>query len=162
MLKPGGNNAVGTGLHQPGKKLPHDQLPLTQRPAVDLSRYDFQHFDSQRLAALCDRSVHRVACVVSSRPRADEQRDACIGGGGEAIARGRAEFADTRDGIGERVETAATCVERENREQRVGCRPPAGYGLNDHFAHNRIVHQRGGSDNFNGNRAGAERCSGSA
>ena len=128
VLKPGDKNAVGVGLCQPGKKLPHDQLPLAQRSAADLQCYDFQSLDSQALAALCDRSVYRAAGLVPSRPCAGTECGTGISRGGETIARSRAEFADARNGIRERVETAATCVERENREQRVRCRSPTSYG----------------------------------
>src|SRR5271154_5510816 len=79
MLKPGGNNAAGVVLRQPGKKLPHDQQPLLWRPAGDSQRYDFPHLDSQRLAAACDRGLPRASGVVSSEPSASEQCGAGIG-----------------------------------------------------------------------------------
>jgi hypothetical protein len=109
VLKLGIDNAAGDRDGQPGKTPPHEQPHLVRKPDAR----------SQHQVALRDGGVSRAAGVVSSGQRAGEQ-SGCgsgIGRGGQAIARGGAEFADPSDGIGEGAETAAAFFHREDGEK---------------------------------------------
>src|ERR1700676_2422768 len=136
MLKLGGHNAVGASGCQPGKTPPHDQPHLTQQSRAN----------SLHPSALRDRDVSRTASVVSTGPRAGQKSGPGIGRGGQTIARGRAESADTRNGIGKRAETTAALFHGE-KSRSFHRWPPRRYSH---------------GNNYTGNSARAERFLGSA